>query len=154
MHSDGYGVECVGTDEMKGQRCAGTDMEKKTEVYNYARKDQVNKNILHKKTETDMQKIAVKNILQNKTKEETPTDSLSQVKFLEDSSLLSFKFGRKKTSDQQEEIPRVSKADKNPRKIIGRVDKMLVKPVKTKDAARTARSDRLSQERSPGLGGR
>ena len=93
-------------------------LEKKTEVYNYARKDQVNKNILHKKTETDMQKIAVKNILQNKTKEETPTDSLSQVKFLEDSledsSLLSFTFGRKKTSVQQEEeVPRVSKVDQN-----------------------------------------
>ena len=123
---------------MKGQRCAGAGVGKKIEDYDNARKNQVNRNIL-------------------------TNDRLRPVKFLEDnledsledSSLLSFTFGRQKTSDQQEkEASGMSKVDQKPGRIMERMDRMLVKPVEVKDAARTARSDRLSQVRSPGLGGR
>ena len=50
--------------------------------------------------------------------------------------------------------PEVGVKDQTPRKIHRRLEEMRAKPVLMKDAVRSTRSDTLSQERSPGLGGR
>ena len=110
---------------------------------------------------SSLQKTAEDNTLLQKTTEDIlPTDrlhvipTLSLVKSKEDSSMFKFKFGRKEASEMHMKDPEVGVKEQTPRKIQRRLEEMRAKPVLMKDAARSTRSDNLSQERSPGLGGR
>ena len=95
------------------------------------------------------------NILNQKTKflqQKTVIDKEDSLVISEEDSFMfdfKFKFGRKKMKN--ETVQKVNKVEITPRKI---QEEMRAKPRMTKDATRTARNGRPSQERSPGLGGR
>ena len=104
---------------------------------------------------SSLQKTAEDNTLLQKTTEDIlPTDrlhvipTLSLVKSKEDSSMFKFKFGRKEASEMHVKDPEVGVKEQTPRKIQRRLEEMRAKPVLMKDAARSTRSDNLSQERS------